>query len=145
MSVTSGLAATVLDAMGPTGRLSIPVPMMLVQLLFAAVASGPRRRPALIAGVPLAVVGVVAARRAAGLRPGAVALRPASQAIPEPAREDAVRSREPSGREEDHPRLDVAAVYPSRSVVLGATRWVERAVDESSHQQERRSLPGRSC
>ncbi|MFC7597629.1 hypothetical protein ACFQU3_20110 [Terrabacter sp. GCM10028922] len=128
VSVTSGLAATVLDAMGPNGRLSIPAPMMLVQLLVAAVASGPRRRPALIAGVllavlesvcivsgffdggysdpaltgwqragqlllvaMLAVVGVVAARRAARLRPGAVALRPATQAIPEPARGDAVR------------------------------------------------------
>ena len=56
MSVTGGLSATVLDAMGPSARLSIPVPMMLAQLLVAAVASGSRRRPALVAAVLLAIV-----------------------------------------------------------------------------------------
>ena len=128
LSVSSGLAATVIDAMGPTGRLSIPVPMMLAQLLLAAVASGRRRRPALIAAVllavveavcivsgffdggysdpaltgwlrisqlllvaMLAVVGAVAARRAARLRRGALALRAPTNDISEPAHRDAMR------------------------------------------------------
>ncbi|KGN41195.1 hypothetical protein [Knoellia aerolata] len=59
VSVTGGLADTVLDAMGPTGRLSIPVPMMLAQLVAAAVASGRRRRPALVASALLALVAPV--------------------------------------------------------------------------------------
>ncbi|GAA4116506.1 hypothetical protein GCM10022415_13580 [Knoellia locipacati] len=56
VSVAGGLADTLLDAMGPTGRLSIPVPMMLAQLVAAWVASGRRRRPALVASALLAVV-----------------------------------------------------------------------------------------
>ena len=56
VSVAGGLADTVLDAMGPTGRLSIPVPMMVGQLVAAWVASGHRRRPALVASALLAVV-----------------------------------------------------------------------------------------
>ncbi len=59
VSVAGGLADTVLDAMGPTGRLSIPVPMMLAQLLAAWVASGRRRRPALVASALLAAVAPV--------------------------------------------------------------------------------------
>jgi peptidoglycan/LPS O-acetylase OafA/YrhL len=59
VSVKSGLAATVFDAMGPQGRLSIPVPMMLTQLVAAAVASGRRRRSALVAAALLAVVAPV--------------------------------------------------------------------------------------
>jgi peptidoglycan/LPS O-acetylase OafA/YrhL len=59
VSVAGGLADTVVDAMGPTGRLSIPVPMMLAQLVAALVASGRRRRPALIASALLAVVAPV--------------------------------------------------------------------------------------
>jgi peptidoglycan/LPS O-acetylase OafA/YrhL len=59
VSVSGGLADTVLDAMGPTGRLSIPVPMMLAQLLAAWVASGRRRHPALVASALLAVVAPV--------------------------------------------------------------------------------------
>lgn len=59
VSVAGGLADTVLGAMGPTGRLSIPVPMMLAQLLAAWVASGRRRRPALVASALLAIVAPV--------------------------------------------------------------------------------------
>ena len=59
VSVAGGLADTVVDAMGPTGRLSIPVPMMLALLLAAWVASGRRRRPALVASALLAVVAPV--------------------------------------------------------------------------------------
>ena len=59
VSVRGGLAETLLDAMGPTGRLSIPVPMMLAQLVAAAVASGRRRRPALVASALLALVAPV--------------------------------------------------------------------------------------
>jgi hypothetical protein len=56
VSVAGGLSDSVWEAMGPTGRLSIPVPMMLAQLLLAAVASGPRRRPAIAASAVLALV-----------------------------------------------------------------------------------------
>jgi peptidoglycan/LPS O-acetylase OafA/YrhL len=56
VSVAGDLADTVLDAMGPTGRLSIPIPMMLAQLVAAFIASGHRRRPALVASALLAVV-----------------------------------------------------------------------------------------
>ncbi len=59
VSVAGGLADTLLDAMGPTGRLSIPVPMMLGQLIAAWVASRRRRRPALVASALLAVVAPV--------------------------------------------------------------------------------------
>lgn len=56
LSVAGGLSATIWDAMGPTGRLSIPIPMMLTQLGAAWLASGTRRRPALIASALLALV-----------------------------------------------------------------------------------------
>ncbi len=59
VSVAGGLADTLLDAMGPTGRLSIPVPMMLAQLVVAWVASRRRRRPALVASALLTVVAPV--------------------------------------------------------------------------------------
>ncbi|CAN7243127.1 hypothetical protein [Knoellia sp. LjRoot47] len=59
VSVAGGLADSLLDAMGPTGRLSIPIPMMLGQLVAAWVASGPRRRPALVASALLALVAPV--------------------------------------------------------------------------------------
>jgi peptidoglycan/LPS O-acetylase OafA/YrhL len=127
VSVTGGLAPTLLDAMGPDARLSIPLPMMLAQVLVAAVASGRRRRPALVAGVLLAVVapvcivsgffdggyadpaltgmqragqlmlvamlalvGFVAARRAAHVRRGAIASRLAVRAVPRHPRRDTV-------------------------------------------------------
>lgn len=56
LSVAGGLSDTIWEAMGPTGRLSIPVPMMLAQLLAAAVAGGRRRRPALVASALLVLV-----------------------------------------------------------------------------------------
>lgn len=59
VSVAGGLADTLWDAMGPNGRLSIPVPMMLGQLVAAWFASGPRRRPALVASALLALVAPV--------------------------------------------------------------------------------------
>ncbi|MBA2953137.1 hypothetical protein GON03_02360 [Nocardioides sp. MAH-18] len=56
ISVASGLSSTIWEAMGPTGRLSIPIPMMLAQLVAAWLAAGPRRRPALVASALLALV-----------------------------------------------------------------------------------------
>lgn len=56
LSVDGGLSDDVWQAMGPRGRLSIPVPMMLAQLVAATVAAGRRPRPALVAAVLLAVV-----------------------------------------------------------------------------------------
>src|SRR5689334_18353683 len=56
ISVAGGLSDTIWEAMGPTGRLSIPIPMMLAQLAAAWVASGSRRWPALVASALLALV-----------------------------------------------------------------------------------------
>ena len=56
ISVTGGLSSTIWEAMGPTGRLSIPIPMILAQLAAAWLAAGPRRRPALLGSALLAVV-----------------------------------------------------------------------------------------
>src|SRR5690349_23904315 len=56
LSVASGLSSDVWEAMGPTGRLSIPIPMMLAQLGVAALASSTRRRPAIVASALLALV-----------------------------------------------------------------------------------------
>ena len=56
ISVVGGLSSTIWEAMGPTGRLSIPIPMMLAQLTAAWLAAGSRRRPALVASALLAVV-----------------------------------------------------------------------------------------
>jgi hypothetical protein len=49
VSVASDLSPTLLDAMGPTGRLSIPLPMMLAQVALA-VAAGSARRPVALVG-----------------------------------------------------------------------------------------------
>jgi hypothetical protein len=56
ISVAGGLSSTIWEAMGPTGRLSIPIPMMLAQLAAAWLAAGSRRRPALLASALLALV-----------------------------------------------------------------------------------------
>ncbi len=56
LAVTTGLSPTVWQAMGPTGRLSIPVPMMVAQLVLGVLASGTRRRPALVSSLLLAIV-----------------------------------------------------------------------------------------
>ena len=56
ISVAGGLSSTIWEAMGPTGRLSIPIPMMLAQLAVAWLAAGSRRRPALIASALLVLV-----------------------------------------------------------------------------------------
>jgi hypothetical protein len=56
LSVAGDLSDTAWQAMGPKGRLSIPVPMMLAQLVAAMVAAGRRPRPAVIAAALLAVV-----------------------------------------------------------------------------------------
>ena len=56
ISVAGGLSSTIWEAMGPTGRLSIPIPMMLAQLAAAWLAAGRRRRPALVASALLALV-----------------------------------------------------------------------------------------
>ena len=56
ISVAGGLSSTIWEAMGPTGRLSIPIPMMLAQLAAAWLASGTRRWPALVASALLALV-----------------------------------------------------------------------------------------
>ena len=49
VSVASGLSPSLLDALGPTGRLSVPLPMILVQLALA-VAAGARRRALALVG-----------------------------------------------------------------------------------------------
>ena len=59
VSVATGLSPSLIEAMGPTGRLSVPVPMMLAQLVAAVAASGTRRRPGLVAAALLAAVEVV--------------------------------------------------------------------------------------
>ena len=56
ISVAGGLSSTIWEAMGPTGRLSIPIPMMVAQLLVAWLASGSRRRTALVTSGLLALV-----------------------------------------------------------------------------------------
>ena len=56
IAVATGLSADVGEAMGPTGRLSIPIPMMLAQLAVAWLASGTRRRPAIVASALLVLV-----------------------------------------------------------------------------------------
>ena len=56
ISVAGGLSSTIWEAMGPTARLSIPIPMILAQLAAAWLAAGQRRRLALLGSALLAVV-----------------------------------------------------------------------------------------
>src|SRR6476660_9775161 len=56
VSVAGGLSDTIWEAMGPTGRLSIPIPMMAAQLVVAWLASGTRRRTAIVASALLVLV-----------------------------------------------------------------------------------------
>jgi hypothetical protein len=62
ISVAGDLSPSLLDAMGPDGRLSIPLPMMVAQVVLA-VAAGSRRRPGALIGSGLLaaalLVGVV--------------------------------------------------------------------------------------
>ena len=55
LAVATGLSATWADAVGPTARLSIPLPMNLALVGLALVASGRRRRLGLSAAVLLAL------------------------------------------------------------------------------------------
>ena len=54
ISVAGELSPSLLDAMGPHGRLSIPLPMMVAQVLLAIAAGSTRRLVALIGSGPLA-------------------------------------------------------------------------------------------
>ena len=56
ISVAGGLSSSIWDAMGPTGRLSIPIPMMLAQLAAAWAGGSSRRWLALVASALLALV-----------------------------------------------------------------------------------------
>jgi hypothetical protein len=47
VSLSSGLSPTFLEAMGPVGRLSIPLPMVAFQVVMALAAGSRRRRLAL--------------------------------------------------------------------------------------------------
>ena len=60
LAVRTGLSPTWWDAVGPTGRLSVPLPMNAALLLLAAVAGSRRRRVALPAAVLLALATGVA-------------------------------------------------------------------------------------
>jgi hypothetical protein len=64
ISVAGELSPNLLDAMGPDGRLSIPLPMMVAQVLLAIAAGSPRRPVALIGS------GLLAAALLAGVVSG---------------------------------------------------------------------------
>ena len=59
ISVAGDLSPSLLDAMGPDGRLSIPLPMMAAQVALA-VAAGSRRRPVALIGSGLLAVALLA-------------------------------------------------------------------------------------
>jgi hypothetical protein len=59
ISVAGDLSPSVLDAMGPDGRLSIPLPMMVAQVAMA-VAAGSRRRPVALTGSGLLAAALLA-------------------------------------------------------------------------------------
>ena len=64
ISVAGDLSPSLLDAMGPEGRLSIPLPMMVAQVLLAIAAGSTRRLVALIGS------GLLAAALLAGVISG---------------------------------------------------------------------------
>jgi hypothetical protein len=55
LSVANGLSATWWDAVGPTARLSVPLPMNVALLVLGLLAAGTRRRVALVASTLLAL------------------------------------------------------------------------------------------
>ena len=55
LSVVNGLSATWWDAVGPTARLSVPLPMNVALLVLGVLAAGTRRRVALVASTLLAL------------------------------------------------------------------------------------------
>jgi len=71
ISVAGDLSPTLMDAMGPKGRLSIPLPMMAFQVAMA-VAAGSRRRPVALVGSGL-VAGALLAGVVSGFFDGGYA------------------------------------------------------------------------
>ena len=59
ISVAGDLSPNLLDAMGPDGRLSIPLPMMVAQVLLA-IAAGSTRRPVALIGSGLLAAALLA-------------------------------------------------------------------------------------
>ena len=59
ISVAGELSPSLLDAMGPHGRLSIPLPMMVAQVVLA-IAAGSRRRPVALIGSGLLAAALLA-------------------------------------------------------------------------------------
>jgi peptidoglycan/LPS O-acetylase OafA/YrhL len=59
VSVAGELSPSLLDAMGPDGRLSIPLPMMVAQVALAF-AAGSRRRPVALIGSGLLAAALLA-------------------------------------------------------------------------------------
>ena len=55
LSVATGLSPTWWDAVGPTARLSVPLPMNVALLLLGVLAAGTRRRVAFVASILLAL------------------------------------------------------------------------------------------
>ncbi|GLX96027.1 hypothetical protein [Herbidospora sp. NBRC 101105] len=60
ISVSAGLNADLLEALGPTARLSAPLPMMAAQAVLAFAVTRERRAVAIPAAVLLVVAGVLA-------------------------------------------------------------------------------------
>jgi hypothetical protein len=60
VSVAQHLSATYLDALGPDGHLSVPLPMTAFQVVTALLAAGTRRRVTLVASGLLAAAVTVA-------------------------------------------------------------------------------------
>ena len=60
VSVADGLSPTYLDALGPEGHLSVPLPMTAFQVVMALLAAAPHRRRALVGSGLLAVAVTVA-------------------------------------------------------------------------------------